>query len=315
VSAPASLPQPEAAAQHRLAGIALGLAGVALLAALDGVGKHLLRYEDALTVTWVRHLSALPFALLIWWGAGRPPVRADMWRPHVLRGVVIAVTSLSFFAALALLPLAEVVLLVFVAPLLMPFVAWAMLGERVRGLSLVALGLGFAGVVVTGAGAFDPASGTPDRQLAGIALALLAALTYALAMVMLRQRASRDGAALVGVFAVAVPGALLTAPLLVAGSWPQAGLAGWYLLFGACGAGAMWCLARAYALAQAQVLAPLEYSALIWAGLIGWLVFAEVPRAGLWLAAPLILAACALTALGQARAPASGPGTAAGGAA
>lgn len=302
MSQPASQPGAAPLPSNALAGIAFGLTGIALLAALDGVGKHLLRYEDALTVTWVRHLSALPFALAIWWGAGRPPVRADMWRPHLLRGVVIAATSLSFFAALELLPLAELVLLLFVAPLLMPFVAALVLAEPVRAVSLLALVLGFAGVLATGAGAFDPAAEGAGRQLAGIGLALLAALTYALAMVMLRQRASLDGAPLVGVFAVAVPGALLTVPMLVAGTWPQIGLTALYLLFGAFGAGAMWCLAKAYARAQAQVLAPLEYTALIWAALIGWLVFAEVPRAGLWLAAPLILAACALAAWGEARA-------------
>jgi S-adenosylmethionine uptake transporter len=54
----------------------------------------------------------------------------------------------------------------------------------------------------------------------------------------------------------------------------------------------MWCLARAYALAEAQQLAPLEYTGLIWAAMIGFFFFAEAPRPQLWIGAVIIIGAC-----------------------
>jgi S-adenosylmethionine uptake transporter len=267
-----------------------GAAGIAVLCLMDGVIKHLVRDHDALTVTFGRYLFALVFALLVWMRAGRPALTPDMWRAHALRGAVIAVSGVTFFWSLKVLPLAEAITISFVAPLLIPFFASALLGERLRLKNLLAGGIGFLGVVVASLGA--PAAAGDERRLLGIAAIVTAAVTYALSMTLLRGRADKDGPEAVGVLAALIPGLILAGPAVSVGALPQADALPWFVLMGLFGAAGMFFLARAYAGAEAQALAPLEYTALIWAAAIGFFFFAEIPRWQVLAGAVIIIGAC-----------------------
>jgi S-adenosylmethionine uptake transporter len=274
-------------------------AGIAAGAMMDATIKHLALTNHVLLVAFGRYLFGTLFSLGIWWRAGHPTVSREMWRAHGLRGFVIAVCAVTFFWALSVLPLAEAVTLSFVYPLLAPFVAMVVLKERVRPTSVVCALVGFAGVIVAMQGAPSEAE-SPNHDL-GVAAVLASAGFFSIAMVLLRERAQKDGAPIVGLMTSFVPGVILAAPTLAFATPPL--LADWpfFLLMGALAAVFMYLMARAYAAAEAQQLAPIHYTELLWASAIGYIVFHETPRIQIYAGAGLIIAACLFAAYDERR--------------
>lgn len=273
--------------------------GVALLCAMDAIMKHVVVSTHPLTATFGRSLLSLVLAVPLWFAAGRPALTRNVLGAHAVRGTVMAFSAGSFFWALTVLPLAEAVTLSFVAPLIIPFIAWALLRERPRLTSLIAGIVGFAGVLVTTQGAPESAD-TPERTL-GIVMMLLAAVAWAMSLVLLRGRASRDGPAIVVLMGGLVPAIVLAPAVAVVGEVPPSDAILWMLAAAALTVTAVWMLTRAYARAEAQVLAPIEFTALAWAALFGWLFFAELPRLEVWAGAAIIIGACLFAAWDERR--------------
>ena len=274
-------------------------AAIAAGSMMDATIKHLALTNHVLLVTFGRYLFGTLFSLAIWQRAGMPAISAEMWRAHGLRGFVIAVCAVTFFWALSVLPLAEAVTLSFIYPLLAPFVARIVLKEQVRPSSVVCALIGFAGVIVAMQGAPSEAE-SPQHDL-GVAAVLISAAFFSIAMVLLRERAQKDGAPIVGLMTSFVPGVILLGPTLVYATPPV--LADWpfFLLMGALAAVFMYLMARAYAAAEAQQLAPIHYTELLWATAIGFIVFHEAPRVQIYLGAALIIAACLYAAYDERR--------------
>lgn len=273
--------------------------GVAFLCLMDGVIKDLVATHEALVVTFGRYVFATVFAFAIWVRAGRRRLTREMWRAHSGRGVVIAISATLFFWSLKVLPLAEVITISFIAPLLIPIFAFVLLRERIGARNLIAGLAGFGGVLIASIGAPESAAG--DQRMLGVAAILGAAIAYALSMTLLRSRAGKDGPEAVGLFASLIPGLIIAGPAIATGTLPDANALPAFALMGFFGAAGMYFLARAYARAQAQALAPLEYTALIWAAAIGLVFFGEVPRMQVWVGAGVIIGACLWGAAQTAR--------------
>lgn len=279
--------------------VLIATGGVALLCVMDAVMKHIVGSLHPLTATYGRSVGSLLFAVPLWIAVGRPALTREVFKAHSIRGTVMTFSAGAFFWALTVLPLAEAVTLSFVAPLIIPFIAWAVLRERPRPTSLIAGVVGFAGVLVTTQGA-PAGSDTPERTL-GIVLMLIAAVAWALSLVLLRGRASRDGPAIVALMGGIVPAILLTPVAAGIGEVPDTATLGWLAVSAALTVAGVWALTRAYARAEAQVLAPLEFTALAWAALLGWAFFGEVPRLQVWAGAAIIIGACLFVAWDERR--------------
>ena len=280
----------------------LAVAGIACLCALDATVKQLtLSYAVAYAVLG-RYVFGTAFALGVWWWQGRPRITREMLPAHVLRGCLIAVTAFLFFFSLTRLGLAEAIALSFISPLLIPPLAHLFLGEKMRGPVLLAAGVGFAGVLITVQGA----PGFEGERTLALAALLTAALTYALAAIVMRARAAKDGSTLLTLTSAAIPMLLLSpaaidAPLPTASAWSLAALAG---LLGNLG---IQLLTRAYAAAEAQSLGVLEFTALPWAALFGWLFFDQDVRPQVWLGATVIFAACVWVGRAERKRPGEVP--------
>lgn len=275
---------------HHYKAIAFGAAGIAILCGMDAVIKHLVETNDVFVVTLGRYIFGAAFAIAIWLRSGRPTLTRDMWKAHAARGVVIAISATLFFWCLSVLPLAEVIVITFIAPLLVPFIARTLLGEKLRPRSLIAGVAGFAGVLIAASGGDNFSA--DNQRLLGIGAAVAAALTYALSITMLRARAGKDGPIAIGVLSSVIPGLIIALPTIITGDLPPVGDLPDFLALGALAASGMYLLARAYANAEAQVLAPLEFTALVWAALIGIFLFDEIPRPQVWVGAVIIIGAC-----------------------
>ena len=221
------------------------------------------------------------------------PGRAAM-RVHLARGLIGLAMALFWFWGIARLPLAEAIALSFIAPLIALFLAAATLGERIGRPAIWGSLLGLAGVaVIVATRARAPFSA---EGLAGAGAILVSAVLYAVNIVLMRKQALVAGPAEVAFFQYLIVGTLLlaAAPVLAvpppAAEWPMIVLAAMLALASAL------LLAWAYRRAEAQVLAPVEYTAIVWGALFGAIVFGEEVGMATIVGATAIVAGCVIAA-------------------
>ena len=264
------------------------VAGIALLSVMDALIKGAVESLPVLQVALLRYLvgSAAILALAAWRRPGWPTREALL--ANGVRAILVVITATSFFYALGRLPLAETLILSFVSPAFTVLFAAILLGERVGPRILVSLVAGFAGVAVIVAGGLG-GEGARETSLSGVAAVLVSAVGYSATNVLLRARAQRDPLLVIVAIQNLVPAAILAGPGW--GVWRKPQGSGWLLLgaIGLLGVAGHLVLARAYAAAEAARLAALEYTALIWAVLFGFLAFGEVPGGFAWAGGALIL--------------------------
>ncbi len=270
------------------------VAAIAAGATMDATIKYLALSSPVLLVALARYAFAAAISFGVWWHAGKPPITPTMWRGHALRGLIIAFSAVTFFWSLTVLPLAEAVTISFIYPLIAPFVARAMIGERVRATAVGAAVIGFFGVIVAVSG--EPPSDQNEQHTLGLIAVMISALTFSISMIMMRERARADGPIIVGFLASFIPGLIVAAPAIILsppphwGDWPV------FVFLGCIAALFMYLISHAYARAEAQQLAPIHYTELLWASLYGFALFHETPRLQLFLGAALIIAACLYSA-------------------
>jgi len=228
---------------------------------------------------------------------GRPVLRL-----HLIRGSVSVVMAILFFWGLARVPLAQGVALAFVAPLIALYLAAIILKEQIARRAVFASLFGFAGVLVILAAQAEADLG-PEALRGSLAI-LCSAMFYAYNIILMRQQAQVAKPLEIAFFQSAIVTLcfLLAAPFLAAvppATELGAVFAGAVLAFGS-----LMLLSWAYARAEAQYLAPVEYTAFIWAVLLGFLVFAEPVRPLTIVGAAMIVAAC-LFAARRSKAPVS----------
>ena len=212
-----------------------------------------------------------------------------------LRSAIILFAWLSYYSAARELPLAQLLTLYFAAPIVTTILAAPLLGERVPLSRWISVGVGFVGVVV----ACDPAGMTVSFAAARV---LLAAGLWGFAIILMRQIARRESSLVQMLYA---NGGFLVATglaCLVRFEAPVARQLWLLLLVGAAGAAGQFCLFEGARRAPASVMASVEYTALIWAFVLGWLVFHDVPRRPVVFGAGLILAAGAWLVVSERRA-------------
>ncbi|MBB4632096.1 DMT family transporter [Sphingosinicella soli] len=271
----------------------LAFLGIALLCAMDAAIKLGAQSHAIITVTFMRYFAGALIALPLMLHFRKAAFSRDALQGHAVRGLVIAGAAYLFFYGLWAIPIAEAIAISFIAPLLVPLIARVLLGERMRAINIAACLVGFGGVLVTVTG--QVSLPTPNRT-EGVVAVLVSAVLYALSVVLLRQRATRDDPHVISFLAAAFP-ALYTAPFAVfAAPLPSPGTIPLFALMGALGTGGILLLAFAYARAEAQKIVVLEYTALGWGALFGWWVFGETVRAQVVLGGAIVAAACLMAA-------------------
>ena len=229
--------------------------------------------------------------LLVWFGLqGRVTAALGTanWKGHAVRGIVGTLAMGLGFAGLKFLPFPEVTALRFATPIMIVVLAALMLGERVRLIRLSAVGVGLLGVVVIVWPRLSiDGSGT---ELLGVGLVLASALAAAFAQIFVKRMTGTENTSAI-VFYFSLTASTLSLLTLPGWVWPQ----GWEWVFligaGLFGAGGQLCLTASYRWADVGLLAPFTYVSMIWAILIGWVIFTEVPTWPMLLGSLLIIGA------------------------
>ena len=274
--------------------LVLAMAGVMLGCAMDAMVKSLGLVYGVVLIAASRYVFGSIFSGATVMAMQLKLPNVSGLRRHALRAVVIAACSLLFFNCLTILPIAEATVLIFCAPLMIaPLAAW-LLHEKIRPAAMLALAVGFAGVLVTVQGAED--AGENVRRLEGVASGVGAAVLYALSMVLLRQLARNDHAVTTAFLSNLFPAIYLLPVAIALGVTPAMTDLPLLALTGLTGFAMWFMLTSAYSRAQAQNVAAAEYTALIWSALLGYVFFAEIPRWQIWAGAAVVIAAVMMSA-------------------
>jgi S-adenosylmethionine uptake transporter len=268
--------------------------GVALFSVMDAAMKGLsLAIGLYNALLWRAVAGSLLGLTLMLLTRQRWPDRAVL-RLHLLRGSVVAVMAALFFWALMRMPLAEAIALSFIAPLIALYLAALLLGETVGRQAIGASLLGLVGVGVILSGKLQ---GRYDADaLLGAGAVLASAVLFAWNLILQRQQAQRASPIEVAFFQHIV---MLGVFVLGAPAWavlPDRSAISLVLLAAGLAFTSLAALAWAYARAEAQRLIPVEYSAFLWAALMGWLVFGERLTLTTVGGALLIVAGCLIAA-------------------
>lgn len=283
------------AEQQPAKGIALKLCAVMLFIVMSALIKAASEHVPPGQAVFFRSLFAIPVILI--WLALRHDLRTGLKvispMGHVWRGVVGTTAMGMGFAGLALLPLPEVTALGYAAPLLVVVFAAMFLNERVGIFRIGAVALGLIGVTIILSPRLTTLSG-PEVQTAealGAILVLMSAVCAALAQIYIRKLVQTEKtAAIVFYFSVtATCLSLLTLPF--GWVWPTMGEATLLVLAGLLGGTAQIFLTSAYRFADASVLAPFDYASMLFALVIGYVFFGEVPTEAMLVGAGLIILA------------------------
>jgi len=265
--------------------VAWMLMAVACFSLMDAGLKQLASSYPTLQVTFLRGAASLPF-VLVWVlaTAGPRSLVPKRWVLHLLRGVLGMAMIGCFVFALRSLPLSTAYTIYFVAPLLIAALSVPLLGEKVGPRRWIAIGIGLVGVLVVlrpGVGGFI--------SLPGL-MVLLAATAYALAAITVSMLTRTDTPQSMVVWFLVIMA--VGAGLLAIPDWRplQMGHAALIAGMGLAGAGGQVALTRAFQLGEASMIAPLEYTGLVW--VIGWdlLFWGALPDSVTWLGAAIIVA-------------------------
>lgn len=182
---------------------------------------------------------------------------------HLVRGLAGLGAMYCFFYAITHMPLAEAMLLKLSAPLFIPFVAYAWLGETAPWRTRIAIGIGFVGVILILA---------PDvTTVAPVALvALLGGLLAAVAKVTVRRLSHSEPAGRIILYFTLIGTAVSAVPLLWAWKTPTPHQAAWLFLIAVLATIGQWCLTSGLGHASAPRLAPFVYSSVIFGAAYGW---------------------------------------------
>jgi drug/metabolite transporter (DMT)-like permease len=268
-----------------LLGVSLMSLAMFCAAGIDVSVKALTGGFDTPQIVLLRSLFALPVILLIChYQSGIASLATPRWGWQLYRGLLTAGANFGFFYALAHVPIVTALMLSYIGPVLIVLLSRPLLGERVGLHQWLGIAFAFAGVLIV----LRPTS----LALPPPALAILgSALCWALLSISNRRLAGVEPAGVLAFYTIPVSALLAGTMTATAGNWNPPEAADWLLfaLAGGCGGLAHLLVAMAYRHANAAVIAPFEYTALIWISLAGYLFWNEQPGALTWLGGTAVI--------------------------
>jgi drug/metabolite transporter (DMT)-like permease len=269
-----------------LRGVGFLVLGMLIFSLQDIAVKWIGGDYPVLEIVAFRSVVALPLTLLLFrFEGGRGLPTTQRHKLQYIRGLCYFLSYTTHFMGLAALPLSEIAAIKFSGPLMITLLSVAILGEKVGPRRWLALLVGFMGVLLI------VRPGLAGFNMGSIFI-LISVLFYALSAILTRKLQTTDSSATMAYFSslVYLMATVILAPLTIAvgdlpgahpsvaflfQAWAMPSLLDWGIMsgLGLVWAGGMYCIARAYSLALASVVAPFEYIALpiniMW-GLILW---------------------------------------------
>jgi len=296
-SATPSVPAPGTIHERPLAGIACVALGVSLVPLMDGVAKYLSGDFHVFQVAWGRfafHIAwLLPFVL---WQLRPRDIFARHPGLQLLRGAFLLGATLCYFSAIAWMPIADALALLFISPMICTALSPLVLGEHVGHWRWAAVVTGFIGALVVirpGMGVFQPAA----------LLALGAGAFHGGYLLATRRLAGQTNPLVTLLFTAMVGLAVLSIAMPVV--WRPPAATDWLLmaLMGLFAASGHFLIIRGFNQAPASIVAPIGYFEIVVATIVGYLGFGDFPDSWTWAGITIIVASGIVITLRERRQP------------
>lgn len=245
---------------------------ITVLPFMNVAAKFLSTDYPTTQILWARYTGHLVFMLLVFMPRrGLSLLRATRPGVHIVRSLLMFVSTVCFFTALRWIPVPTASAINFTSPLIVTALAAPFLGETVGPRRWAAVAVGFAGAMII----IRPGGGEAHWAML---LVLGTAFTYAIYQIVTRKTTAADTPE-TSITYIAIVGAVLSS-LAVPFVWvtPHSLMdAGLFCLLGMIGGVGHYFVIRAFQLGEASVLAPLNYGQLLMVTVLSWLVFGTFP--------------------------------------
>jgi drug/metabolite transporter (DMT)-like permease len=283
-SPPLAEPATSAAGAFRgnaLRGVVLMLVSTVMMSCMHASIRYLSETMHPFEIAFFRNLFALVVVLPWFLRYGAAPLRTSRFGLHVVRAALNVAAMLSFFYALSLAPLSEVTALGFTAPIFATLLAVPILREAVGPRRWCAIVVGFLGTLII----LRPGFGSIGT---GQLLTLFSSLVWALALMTIKTLGRFESSVTIVTYMglLMIPLSLL--PALFVWQGPDAWQLAWLALIGLLGGIGQFSMTEALRQADTAVVMPVDFSKLIWATLLAYLAFGEVPDGFTWLGGGVI---------------------------
>ncbi len=275
-------------------GLAIGLklAAIFLFTAMSALVKATSDVVPPGEAVFFRSFFAIP-VIVVWLA-----LRGDLARGliakqpmnHVWRGVLGTSAMGMTFAGLGLLPLPEVTAIGYATPIFTVILAALMLGERIRLIRISAVAMGLVGVLIMIWPRLGGGAGLQDGATLGAALILAATMARALVQIHIRKMVQTENTAAIVFWFSATASVLSLLTLPFGWVMPDVGTLAVLVLIGLVGGVAQILVTSSYRFGPASMLAPIDYASMIFAILIGYVWFAELPTLVMLIGASLVIA-------------------------
>jgi drug/metabolite transporter (DMT)-like permease len=288
---------------RRLAAVPAGLRGMACMlgssttiSAMNGIVTGLSASLHAFEITFFRQVLGAVFMAAVFLPRGLHVLHTRHFGLHILRAVLNVFAMATYFIALGLEPMANVVALALAAPLFASLGAILFLRERMTARRWMALGLGLVGSLVILRPGFQTIS-------YGMVMILLSNVAWSIALVDIKVLARTESSATIAFYAAMLQWPLALIAAVFFWSWPTAEEWAWLCIIGICGSLAQLSLSQAFREADATLVLPLDFTKLIWASLIGYFFFGQVPSVWVWIGGLIVFSGVFYNALQERGTP------------
>jgi drug/metabolite transporter (DMT)-like permease len=266
---------------NALRGVALMLVATVMMSCMHASIRYLSETMHPFEIAFFRNLFALVVVLPWFLRYGAAPLRTSRLGLHVVRAALNVAAMLSFFYALSLAPLSEVTALGFTAPIFATLLAAPILREAVGMRRWSAIGFGFFGTVIILRPGFESVG-------LGQLLTLFSSLVWALALMTIKTLGRSESSVTIVTYMGLLMIPLSLAPALLVWQWPDAWQLSWLALIGLLGGIGQFCMTEALRQADTAVVMPVDFCKLIWATLLAWVAFGEIPDGFTWIGGGVI---------------------------
>jgi drug/metabolite transporter (DMT)-like permease len=265
-------------------GILLMLVSTLAFSLMHALIRYVSADLHALQIAFFRNLFGA-FVILPWFlRYGLAPLRTGRFGLHVLRACLNVGAMICFFTALSLTPIAQVTALGFSAPIFAAVLSVLLLREVVRLRRWSAILIGFLGTLVI----LRPGFETVD---VGSLLTLLSSLLWGFTLIVIRVLGRSESSLTTTSYMVILLTLLSLGPALFVWQTPTPTQLAWLVLIGVLGTSGQFMVAQSLKEAETGVVMPFDFFKLIWSSMLGYLMFAEVPHAFIWLGGAMIFSA------------------------
>jgi drug/metabolite transporter (DMT)-like permease len=277
-------PSTNAVEQDSMKAIGMMSLAVFLLSAMDLALKQLVEHYPSMQVVFMRCITSAP--LLACWIVARDRKGFRVKHPadHLLRAVIGLIMLYAVGECFRELQLADAYAIFFAAPLLITLLSGPILGEKAGPYRLAATLVGFAGVLIV----LQP--GMNSQLISyGAVMGLLAVVAYAFMVLLLRRMGHHDSTVAIAFWFIALVGvgaglfSILKWKAIQWEHWP------WLVLLGVSGTFGQLLLTGAFKRASVAVIAPLDYTHMIWAVIYGYLFWGHLPGLNTWAGTAVIV--------------------------